>query len=134
MFLGDPVHWRRRYSIAVAGITLIVRDVGSVGGLGSWLASHVWYAALVGSAIGVLAGWDDQGLVSGYVGTLVYVVVLLVSFTRFESTIAWSVPPMVQRAVVTVGIATAMTCLPGYLLGVCTRFVATRWAVDASRS
>lgn len=133
--LGDPVHRRRRYGLAVAGITLSVLAVGSVGDLDSWFASRVWFTALLGSSIGVIAGWDDQGLVSASLGAMVYVVVLSVGFTPFTSTVVWSHPLLVRRAVVVVCLATAVVGVPGYLVGVCGRIVAARrdWDVAPAR-
>lgn len=127
ILFGNPPHRRRRYFLVAVGITLVVWTLGIVGDLEPWFRSHLWQAALIGSSIGILAGWDNQGIAAGYLGSGLYITLIWQRFYTLSTGVDYPLLVILPRQVMVLGTMTAILTVPSYLFGVSVRLITTRW-------
>ncbi|MFD1586204.1 hypothetical protein ACFR9U_04365 [Halorientalis brevis] len=126
-FLGQPTQRRSLYFLSAVAFTLAIWLLGHTVFPSSWFPYNVWKAAIIGSVIGILAGWNNQGLVSGSLGTGLYVVVIWQSFYVLSTSRDYSLFTHFPRKIMVLGTMTAVLSIPSYFVGIGFRILGARF-------
>lgn len=123
--IGNPAHRRLAYVVVAWGLAVLV----AVGIPAAWIDGDIWMFAVLGGLIAVVGGAGRYGLVSGFLGTALYIAVI--GKRAFLLSAGGQYP---VRLLALLAIGTVAVVLPAYLIGASVRRIAIGESRVSARS